>query len=151
MRGIGDNTLSLVERAIELGSHDEDGYNQIWCVFDRDSFPPERFNAALDLARRQGVKVAYSNQSFELWYLLHFHYFNTGMTRSDYCNRLGELLGHRYEKNDESMYRDLECRQEDAIRNARRLLEQYCPLNPERDDPSTTVHQLVEQLRRFAV
>jgi hypothetical protein len=35
------------------------------------------------------------------------------------------------------------------IANARRLLGEYNPCNPERDKPSTTVHLLVEQLLRF--
>jgi hypothetical protein len=62
---------------------------------------------------------------------------------------LTKLLGYEYKKNSEKIYEELESRQSDAIRNARKLLEQYEPPNPERDNPSTTVHLLVEQLNRF--
>jgi len=72
VRGVGDNTLSLVEQAAKFKERGE--YDQTWCVFDRDSFPADRFNRALDLARRLGMRVAYSNEAFELWYLLHFAY-----------------------------------------------------------------------------
>ena len=76
VKGEGYNTLSLVRRTIELA--DEGDYDQVWCVFDRDSFPAQTFNAALELAAQRGFYVAYSNEAFELWYLLHFHFYHTG-------------------------------------------------------------------------
>lgn len=80
VRGLGDSTLSLVERTIGLMQDQE--YNQVWCVFDRDSFPAVRFNAAIEKARANDVRVAYSNEAFEIWYLLHFHYYDTALTRA---------------------------------------------------------------------
>lgn len=147
VHGLGDNTIRIVERAIELMA--EDNYDQVWCVFDRDSFPARNFNAALDLARWHGIKVAYSNESFELWYVLHFEFLNSGIHRADYITKLHRLLGHRYEKNSDMIYEELEERQPDAIRNAARLLALYSPQNPERDNPSTTVYKLVTELNRF--
>jgi hypothetical protein len=147
VHGLGYNTRSLVEKTIELASEGE--YDQVWCVFDRDSFPAQAFNDALELARHQRFHVAYSNEAFELWYLLHFHYYNTGLSRRDYCERLDELLGWKYKKNDLRIYRQLLSHQPDAIRNARQLLMKYDPPNPVRDNPSTTVFRLVEELNRF--
>ena len=147
VRGEGYNTLSLVRWAIELAA--EQDYDQVWCVFDRDSFPLHSFNAALELASRQGFHVAYSNEAFELWYLLHFHFYNTGISREDYCKKLDQLLGRKYQKNDRGIYQELLSRQAEAIRNARRLLAQCQPPNPVSDNPSTTVFQLVEQLNQF--
>jgi hypothetical protein len=37
VRGLGDNTLSLVQRTCELMQVED--YAQVWCVFDRNSFP----------------------------------------------------------------------------------------------------------------
>lgn len=147
IEGLGCNTISLVTKAIELMKNDD--YNQVWCVFDRDIFPPEIFNAAFELASRNGIKIAYSNESFELWYFLHFDYLDTALTRDDYCKRLNKYLGRKYEKNDENMYEVLLAYQPDAIRNAKILLKQYNPSNPVKDNPSTTVHLLVEELNRF--
>ncbi len=147
VRGFGYNTVSLVKEAINLKS--QESYDQVWCVFDRDSFPAEKFNEAISLAKRNSIEIAYSNEAFEIWYLLHFSYYKTAMTRSDYYDRLTRLLGKKYEKNQEDMYALLEPKQSSAIRNAKKLLSQYTPLNPERANPSTTVHLLVEQLNRF--
>ncbi|MDF5732679.1 MAG: RloB family protein, partial [Rhizonema sp. PD38] len=75
IRGLGNNTIGLVEEVVIIKNDAE--YDQVWCVFDRDSFPRKDFNAALALATRENIQVAYSNEAFELWYLLHFHYYDT--------------------------------------------------------------------------
>ena len=144
IRGIGDNTLSLVSQAVALKNGGQ--YDRVWCVFDRDSFPPDQFNNALGKARAEGMKIAYTNQAFELWYLLHFHYFDAALDRSQYKKKLTDLLGFEYRKNDDGMYDALRKRQPEAIRNAKRLMSQYASPNPENDNPSTTVHELVEEL-----
>ncbi len=147
VQGIGANTVSLVRKAIAL--RDAGDYDQTWCVFDRDSFSLRSFNDAFTLAERSDISIAYSNEAFEIWYLLHFHYFNSGMSRADYGKKLSALLGHRYVKNSETMFDELRDRQADAIRNSQRLLRTHQPTRPAHDNPSTTVHLLVQELRRF--
>ena len=145
---LGMETVRVVQRAIEL--RDEDDYDQIWCVFDKDDFPDKNFNDAIAIARRHGFRVAYSNQSFELWYVLHFDYMHSAITREDYIKILEEKLGHKYEKNSPTIFDELYDRQPTAIRNARTLLNEYHPPRPSKDDPSTKVHLLVEQLITFS-
>ncbi|MEZ4465183.1 MAG: RloB family protein [bacterium] len=109
MHGEGDHTLSLVEaaqRRDDLGPFDE-----TWVVLDRDSFPPERFRAALALARSQDIQVAWTNEAFEAWYLLHFHYCDSALSRATYKERLTAALGRPYQKNDPGLYADLLPRQ----------------------------------------
>ena len=123
VRGVGDNTLTLVEQAVKFKEQGE--YDQTWCVFDRDSFPADRFNRALELAHQKGMQIAYSNEAFELWYLLHFAYHDAATSRADYGDRLSRHLGSRYAKNRDDVFDLLEARQPDAIRNAERLMAQY--------------------------
>jgi hypothetical protein len=144
IRGVGYNTTSLVQEAIRL--KDKGDYDQTWCVFDRDSFPAQNFNAAMQLAKNNNINVACSNEAFELWYLLHFDYHQSGISRSDYIEILNRKLGHKYFKNSETIYEELEGYQEVAIRNAERLLSIYDPLILERCNPSTLVHLLVKEL-----
>lgn len=148
--GEGDNTISLVRKAI---THREEGnYDQVWVVMDKDDFPVENFNSALSLARGEGINVAYSNEAFELWYLLHFDFHNTAITRNSYQERLTARLGFRYKKNDSSIYEVLEDKQVIAIQFAAKLLEEYGEDHrPAYDNPATTVHHLVDALRDEAV
>jgi len=61
--GCGDNTLSLMNKTCKIrdkAANDEEIFDQVWCVFDRDSFPLKNFNEAIHLAEREKIKVAYS-------------------------------------------------------------------------------------------
>lgn len=147
VRGLGENPSKLVTSAKEL--EEQDDYDQVWCVFDRDSWTIEDFNNALKNANNHGFKVAYSNEAFELWYILHFEFLNTAITRRDYIQKLSSLLGIRYKKNSETIYEELLDKQRIAIRNAANLLRQYEPPVPANDNPATTVHLLVQELNRF--
>lgn len=71
IRGKGSNTDKITEAAIK---HHKD-YSQVWCVFDRDSFTAYHFTRAFQMvAKYKNIHIAYSNEAFELWYLLHFNY-----------------------------------------------------------------------------
>jgi hypothetical protein len=82
-------------------------FNNVWCVFDRDPSrdkTAQRFNNALQLAAKENIKVAYSNECFEIWYLLHFHFYNTAIPRKDYGEMLRKLMLSEYAKNSDNMY-----------------------------------------------
>ena len=147
IEGLGENPSKLVQSANELKSQDD--YDQVWCVFDRDDWTKEDFNNAISRAEKYGFKVAYSNEAFELWYVLHFEFLDTGIPRKDYIKKLTSLLGKKYQKNSKTIYDDLLDKQDTASKNAKKLLEDYPQLKPEQDNPSTTVHLLVKQLNRF--
>jgi hypothetical protein len=128
---------------------EQEEYDQVWCVFDRDSWSSEDFNNAIQIAKKQGFSVAYSNEAFELWYVLHFEFLNSGIPRDDYCKKLNSLLNKKYQKNSEAIYDELLDKQSIAIRNAENLLKQYNPNIPSKDNPSTTIHLLVQELNKF--
>ena len=94
--GEGYNTISLVKRAIELSKIKP--YDQVWCVFDADPKPDnpkqtQNFNNAIKLANKHKFGVAYSNQAFEYWIILHFNDHQGGaMNRSDYNTKINNLL-----------------------------------------------------------
>ena len=147
IEGVGEDPSRLVNSAKALEAKEE--YDQVWCVFDRDSWPPQNFNNAIKNAEDQGFKVAYSNEAFELWYILHFEFLDTGISRNDYLKKLNLLLSQKYQKNSEKIYDELLDKQPIAIRNAASLLNQYDSRTPAKDNPSTTVHLLVQELNRF--
>ena len=149
IQGLGENPSNLVQSAKRF--KDQEEYDQVWCVFDRDDWTEEDFNNAIHSARSHNFKVAYSNEAFELWYVLHFEFLNTGIPRSAYLAKLTSLLGQKYQKNSLTIYDELSEKQLFAINNAKRLIQMYEPQNPVKDNPSTTVHLLVQELNKFAV
>jgi len=149
--GIGANTESLVKKTIEIRDNESTSYDEVWCVFDRDSFPIENFNKALSLAKKNRIQVAYSNEAFELWYLLHFHFHDSATSRTQYETMLTQRLGFPYKKNDPNMYEHLFQLQETAINNAINLINSYANHNPATDNPSTKVHILVQKLNKYSV
>lgn len=145
IEGVGANTITLVKQAIKQKAM----YDQAWCVFDRDSFPKENINKAVDLARANKIKIAFSNECFELWYILHFCYIDTGIKRSQYAAILEPHIGKAYQKNDISIFKLLEKNQPNAIKNAKRLAAEYSRSKESMSDwrPYTNVHELVAELK----
>jgi len=154
--GTGMNTVSLVEETIRLKSTANERwrpYSDVWCVLDRDSFPLANYCRAFELAKANRISVAWANEAFELWYLLHFNYHDTGMDRADYKPKLDRYLRQPYDKADPSVFHRVLPNQPTAIRNARRLEKHWRELGrrfPERDNPSTNMHKLVELLNELS-
>lgn len=60
------NTMTLVNKAISIREADRQKkreYDQCWVVFDKDDFPTSDFNQAIQLAEKNGFRVAYSKPS----------------------------------------------------------------------------------------
>jgi len=160
VKGEGRNTTSLVHAAVNYADKRE--YDEVWVVYDQDDFGCERFNAAeaeirvQDQKRDERWRAAWSNQAFEVWYLLHFQYFDGELHRHEVQKKVGELLTKEglcvgYRKNHPSLYDLLLSRQQEAIRNAERLtmehkIAPHGETPPGAADPCTTVHCLVEAL-----
>jgi len=135
----GGTPKTLVERAALLKKASErrarkdanERYEHVWCVFDVDEHP--YLAEAQQQARDNKIDVAISNPCFELWALLHFQDQRAWIDRSN-VQRLCRQHMPGYVKR-------LPCdvlhpRVDDARRRA-------IELHPG-DNPSTTVHRLVE-------
>ncbi|MFA7184289.1 MAG: RloB family protein, partial [Victivallales bacterium] len=155
IEGEGKNTLSLVESAKEMEKKSlktSTPYDKVWVVFDCDSFKAKgRFDNAIKSAKAAGLGCAWSNEAFELWYLLHFEYRNTAMSRANYKSSLSRHLGETYKKNDPDMYGKLITHQVDAVKNSELLLMTHRGMPASRSNPATTVHLLVNELNEYLI
>ncbi|NCS11203.1 MAG: RloB domain-containing protein [Microcystis aeruginosa G13-09] len=158
VKGEGKNSFSLVEKAIKIidNLNKDDSFDQIWCVFDKDNCSKEQFHQAEGLAKQKNIKIAYSNEAFEIWFILHFQYLDIATSRSEYPKILNtqmkkyRLLNEKekYEKNREDMYEKLKPYQKTAITNAAKIIQDRdeAKKHPFDANPSTTVQELVQEL-----
>lgn len=160
--GEGSNTKDLVKRTIKARDNSSQEYDSVWAVFDRDSFSPNNFNDAIQLAENNSIKVGWSNEAFELWYLLHFQYRNTYMSRNDYKTAIENEINAKitaqsksknpkrfiYKKNSTEMYSLLAKygNQKQAINYAEKLISGHNCQNFATHNPCTRIHLLVEEL-----
>ena len=152
--GTGFNTIQVVqaaqnERDDKRGTDEE--FDQVWVAFDKDDFPNRDFNDAVFLSEADNIGCAYSNESFELWYVLHFQYLDTAINRRQYIEILEGILSHPYQKNDPNIFFELQSKgnQSQAINWAKNLLAKFDQTNPAQEKPTTTVFKLVEELNKF--
>lgn len=80
IEGTGLNTVNLVNLAEKYVSESPNGFKHVWVVYDKDDFPAEHFNLAAELCRTKTTEnttyhALWSNQCVELWFLLHFSYY----------------------------------------------------------------------------
>ena len=99
--GTGRNSLGVVKEAIAerdriYGDNNHRCIDEAWVVFDKDDLdqtPGNRMNfeLAFELAAKEKINVAYSNECFELWLMLHFIDVNPSLPlpRQEIYNRLG--------------------------------------------------------------
>lgn len=161
IEGTGRNTLSLVKESIKIKEQLENetslSIDKIWVVFDRDSFEADNFNEAINLCKNSFPEIgcAWTNEAFELWYLLHFHFYNTAIDRKMYQKLIeGNLkpkIGndYKYQKNSKEMYYTLKeyGSLELAIKFATKLETEFeGKLNFANNNPCTKVHHLVAEL-----
>ncbi len=153
--GKGRSTVRLVQEAISIAGHElakGRKYGQQWVVFDKDDFSNNDFDCAIRMAESNGFSVAYSNQAFEFWFLLHFNDYHGPIDRSTYGGTLSKLLGTEYSKKEEfsnRIYGLLLSRQADAIKRAKAICEEFGSMAPSKAESSTTVFRLVEELNKY--
>ena len=176
VEGTGKNTKTLLNEAIRLWEEKakyNEIYESLWIVMDRDSFPQEYYNECflkyksvekklnkiyknqLNEGSKITVKIAYSNEAFELWYLLHFDYWSRGISRKEFEKLLTIRLGKKYKKNDPKIYDALQelgektsykKGQDFAIKNAKNLRKLANKKDVHNFNPSTSVDLLVKEL-----
>ena len=132
--------------------------DKVWIVFDRDSFEPQQFNNAINRCKqlKPAIGCAWSNEAFELWYLLHLIYFDNAIRRTEYQKMLEEQLSKKmgqpfkYVKNSKEMFSILAQygNIDFAIDNAVRLEEIWEGQEDYANHkPCTKVHHLIIELR----
>jgi hypothetical protein len=153
--GIGRNTIGIINYAIRQREIACKRYDRVWAVFDKDDFPEDNFNGAIIKASANDINCAWSNEAFELWFLLHFQFVNTGMNREDYKAYLEREIqkqsgnaDYKYLKNAPNTYSILKTHGnlKQAIEWAKLLKQNHNDQRYATHNPCTLVHELIEEL-----
>jgi hypothetical protein len=156
--GLGDNTLSLFQKAKQLATSSANGYKHVWVVYDTDDFPSEHINKTANLCELESTEettyhAIWSNQCIELWFLLHFSYMQSDLHRNYYWSKLDDILYSqgqgKYVKNRTDMYGILSPYMNIAIANAKKLDKFNAGKLPSDAAPGTKVYVLVEKLKSY--
>jgi hypothetical protein len=169
--GTGRSSKGVVEQAAKErdGLLKQAGKNvdEVWAVFDKDDAEKspgnaKRFEEAFELARKETIEVAYSNEVFELWLLLHFAEVSadTPIPRADIYTNLETAIkkfpkhqNFAYEHGNTQVIDILKTNgnEQQAIARATQLfLEHTSKSKPLIEaNPSTKVHLLVQRLREL--
>ncbi len=159
--GLGRSRTALVKEVIELtNTIEKDNDQEIWVVFDRDvkyenlEQGNKDFNNAIEIAKREGINCAFSNDCFELWLVLHEEYTESSLHRTQIFEKLSEKFNFNYEKEGKnedfvkSIYPMFLNKIHIAIRNAKRLHLSHSGKQYHLQNPCSTVYQLVEALNK---
>jgi hypothetical protein len=152
--GAGMNTLSLVEEAILLREKAgiSSAKDQVWVVMDRDSFPQADYDNAIAKAKANGIYVAYANECFEFWLLLHFKHTTGHIPRSKLVGVLAELIPGGYAKSQLGIYEAVEDKMHIALKNASTVRAYHkeiaaCPIH--NCCPCTEIDLLVREMLKY--
>lgn len=158
IKGLGENTESLVkcvddfyEYADKFNAHKRGlPYAKTFVLFDKDSFKANQFNNAINMAKLRGYIPIWSNECFELWFLLHFDYYDSNNGREAYFQRLTELLNEEYDKADDIFTKiHTPARMKKAMNYSKKLekiFEENDP--PHKKVPCTKMYVLIEEIQK---
>lgn len=157
--GTGRNTLGVVEAVNDyLGVVDDlkraraVRYGKIFTVFDKDSFKSADFNVAIELSKARGHIPLWSNESFELWFLLHYTEQEEPIGRNECMQKLGFYFrrehGKAYKKNFRHIYAMISGggKLRDAVRRAEKLWRGCGECAPHACNPCTAAFLVFGEL-----
>lgn len=129
-------------------------YAEPWIVIDRDEV--SRFDELVAEAEERGIKVAWSNQCFEVWMSMYFGSVIRADDAQGCTSRFADVFrkatGRAYRKNDPDVYRAL-CDSGDEGKAIERSRAQFAKLAetckaPSQMVPCSTVYELVGEIRK---
>ncbi len=147
----GGNALRIVEEAIVQKHTVKKSVDEYWVVFDQDATTKNDFLKAISLAKENDMKVAYSCQAFEIWWLFHFTEIIAPIQRKDYEKKLKKHLPeYKFREKGlsqgERMWLQLNKLKEIGIANAKNAHSKFPQPEHAFDQSVTTVYELVELL-----
>lgn len=154
MRVIGQAEKYVKQNGIHKG--------QVWCVYDKDSFPAKDFNGVVERSEKLNREnselqyyAAWSNECIEYWFILHFAYYESNNHRKEYVKFLNDKLRSvgigKYQKNMPDIFQILlnHGNPKQACKYAKKIIQSAKGMPPSNIAPGTKVYMLVEELAKY--
>ncbi len=132
--------------------------DQVWCIFDVDDFYKKNkieLMRAINNARKNNIRIAFANECFELWILLHFMKPTSPISRG---NNIQQKIQTKFKKHalgtfvkNQKVFNTLIPFMSTAVSNSKQIVPEYGCIDweeklSERGNPSTSIHFLVEEI-----
>jgi hypothetical protein len=145
------NEQNLLNRSVRKRSADSfDSIFTVRAVFDFDDHP--KVTEAIEFANARGVRVGYSNPCIEFWGLLHFSDSDRPLGRADAQAELKrQMPSYDHARQPVFDFLLLKPNYELAVRRASLGRGRCRDDRQERGNPSTSIDELLEEIRQFSV
>ncbi len=167
--GTGRDPLGVVHAAIKekesLSIKFRKEVDEVWVVFDKDDADEnktkvDRFELAFEIAKTEKFEIAYSNEVFELWLLLHLMLvdYSSPLPRSTIYQLLQTSIRNNKDfadfnyKHGNANILDIIKKignEPLAIERAKLLMEKQSNKRPIEANPSTKIHLLITQIHEW--
>jgi len=165
--GTGNDPFGVIKTAIQKRRDlSEEAGREIdftWVVFDKDDADlnvgkTKRFDDAFNIASMENLNIAFSNEVFEIWLVLHFTLpnYDKPIPRNLIYDILEKEIKtfdpnfvYHHGKKDVIDFVEMFGNEEIAIKNAKLLNEFHKANPPIKRNPSTNIYLLVEELRSW--
>ena len=161
-KGTGRETVNIVKEAEKYVTQNTLTFGDVWCIYDKDDFPADQFNAASKYIAELNTSnksityhAGWSNESFEYWFILHFSYYTSNNTRKEFVDSLNQEFKTRlkksYTKNDPSIWQELlEIGDpKNAIKYTEKQMRKFDGCIDSQCAPATKAYLLVKELARY--
>ena len=155
--GKGGSRSQIIERAIKKKNAQRKEMDVVLCVLDTESLETiqakEDLEAARQKAARNDITLYLSNPAFEVWFLAHFRRTSRSFRNCDAViveldKEWSAAFRQPYDKSDDKAYQRLAGRTQDAVTNAKNVVEIDHKEKTDITDrnSSTDFYRLVEKL-----
>lgn len=158
VEGIGANTKSVVNSVDDFFTYSDKQvknrkipFGKVFTVFDKDDFSDNDFNSAVKMSYQKGFIPLWSNECIEVWFILHYEYFQSSLPRKDYYKKLTQLMEEEYDKNGDNFYKLGNLKKiSKGIKYSQKLYSNYTNgTTPSNKNPCTSMHNLFYEIASY--
>ena len=147
IKNVKRSAIKLAQHAYRDSSYQP--FDEVWIVFDKDDLTEKQLEEVNAFCTQNHIHIAYTNEAFELWLLLHFEQIDVNQVypRALLNEKMEEYLGiTRYIRNkaNAEVIAPIALRHEVAMKNCIDMMQ--LRNSNSRDNPYCNVHEMIRDV-----